>query len=59
MNIEQSNSEKELNFLKEQLSLLLKSYKNQSRLPMADEFNRGWVSAFSCVAEDMEVLLNN
>ena len=43
--------------LKNGLETLLKSYKAQSGLPMLDEFNRGWVSAFACVYDDLKNLI--
>ena len=43
--------------LKASLETLLKSYKAQSGLPMSDEFNRGWVSAFACVHNDLKNLI--
>ena len=43
--------------LKNGLETLLKSYKAQSGLPMQDEFNRGWVSAFACVHDDLRNLI--
>lgn len=39
------------------LTNLLKSYNAQKSLPMLDEFNRGWVSAYACVALDLEKLV--
>ena len=43
--------------LKDGLETLLKSYKAQSGVPMQDEFNRGWVSAFACVHNDLKILI--
>ena len=43
--------------LKDSLETLLKRYKAQSGLPMQDEFNRGWVSAFACVHDDLKNLI--
>lgn len=43
--------------LKNDLETLLKSYKAQSGVPMQDEFNRGWVSAFACVHDDLKNLI--
>lgn len=43
--------------LKNDLETLLKSYKAQSGLPIQDEFNRGWVSAFTCVHNDLKNLI--
>ena len=43
--------------LKNGLETLLKSYKAQSGLPMQDEFNRGWVSVFACVHDDLKNLI--
>ena len=43
--------------LKSGLETLLKSYKAQSCLPMSDEYNRGWVSAFACVHNDLKILI--
>lgn len=43
--------------LKDGLETLLKSYKTQSGLPIQDEFNRGWVSAFICVHDDLKNLI--
>ena len=43
--------------LKNGLETLLKSYKAQSGLPMSDEFNRGWVSAFACVHNDLKNII--
>lgn len=43
--------------LKGGLEALLKSYQAQSGLPMSDEFNRGWVSAFACVHDDLKNLI--
>ena len=43
--------------LKDGLETLLKSYKAQSDLPIQDEFNRGWVSAFTCVHNDLKNLI--
>ena len=43
--------------LKVGLETLLKSYKAQSGVPMQDEFNRGWVSAFACVHDDLKNLI--
>ena len=43
--------------LKNDLETLLKSYKAQLGLPMSDEFNRGWVSAFACVHDDLKNLI--
>lgn len=51
------NQQKEINDLREALSVLLKSYNAQKSLPMLDEFNRGWVSAYACVASDLEKLV--
>ena len=47
----------EINELKKSLETLLKSYKAQSGLPMSDEFNRGWVSVFACVHNDLKNLI--
>ena len=53
----QQSRQAEIDELKEGLKTLLKSYKAQSGLPMQDEFNRGWVSAFACVHEDIKNLI--
>lgn len=42
---------------REQLKSLLERYKQHTQLHTNDEFNRGWVSSFSCVVEDLEKLL--
>lgn len=41
----------------DELKALISRYKQQTKLHTNDEFNRGWVSAFSCVVEDLEKLL--
>ena len=43
--------------IEDALETLLKSYKAQSGLPIQDEFNRGWVSAFTCVHNDLKNLI--
>lgn len=43
--------------LKNGLETLLKSYKAQSGVPMQDEFDRGWESAFICVHNDLKNLI--
>ena len=43
--------------LKGGLETLLKSYKAHSGVPMQDEFDRGWVSAFACVHDDLKNLI--
>lgn len=50
-------AKEEITRLKDGMKRLLKSYNAQKSLPMSDEFNRGWVSAFSCVVEDLEKLI--
>ena len=64
--LERINFDSELHFdaakeeivrLKNGLETLLKSYKAQSGVPMQDEFNRGWVSAFACVHNDLKNLI--
>lgn len=41
----------------DELKALLAGYKQHTQLHTNDEFNRGWVSAFGCVVEDLEKLL--
>lgn len=53
----QQSKQKEIDDLRETLSVLLESYNAQKSLPMLDEFNRGWVSAYACVALDLEKLV--
>ena len=43
--------------IEDALETLLKSYKAQSGLPIQDEFNRGWASAFACVHDDLKNLI--
>lgn len=43
--------------IEDALEALLKSYKAQSGLPIQDEFNRGWVSAFTCVHNNLKNLI--
>ena len=50
-------AKKEIVRQKDGLETLLKSYKAQSGLPIQDEFNRGWVSAFTCVHNDLKNLI--
>ena len=50
-------AKEEITRLKDGIKRLLKSYNNQKGLHMSDEFNRGWVSAFSCVVGDLEKLI--
>ena len=52
-----NHQQQEINRLKEGMERLLKSYNNQKGLHISDEFYRGWVSAFSCVVEDLEKLV--
>jgi len=53
----QRSKQDEVSRLKEGVERLLKSYNNQKGLHVYDEFNRGWVSAFSCVVENLENIL--
>ena len=41
----------------DELKALLAKYKQHTKLHTNDEFNRGWVSAFCCVVEDLEKLI--
>lgn len=40
-----------------ELKALLSRYQQHTKLHTNDEFNRAWVSAFSCVVEDLEKLI--
>ena len=42
---------------RDELKALLAKYKQHTKLHTNDEFNRGWVSAFCCVVEDLEKLI--
>lgn len=52
-----NHKQQEIDELKNKLSKLLESYNRQKSLSVSDEFNRGWVSAFSCIVLDIENII--